>query len=275
MEQQRYRGLIAVVLLLLASFNLASAKTYHRVQKSETFYSISKKYGVSVGKIMSANGVKDPRFLKVGQKLLVPGKSVTPTKAKVTKKTYRALKKKAAPKKSMTVILDPGHGGRDKGAIWGGVRESDLNLRVAYRAMSALKSKGYRVIMTRYSDRYVSLSGRARIANQYKNAIFVSIHFNATRHTYVRGAETFYAGRKGRYLASAIQRNLVRNLSVRNRGVRYKRYAVLRLTHCPAVLVECGFISNAYERARCKTSKYQARAAAAIVRGVERYDRVY
>lgn len=130
-------------------------------------------------------------------------------------------------------------------------------------------------MMSRRSDVYVSLSRRAQIANRYSNAIFVSIHFNASNHTSVRGAETFYVGKRGSYLAKSIQSELVKNCKVRNRGIRNRSYAVLRDTNCPAVLVECGFISNSYERSRCKTSSYQAAAARAIVSGIERYDRVY
>ena len=157
----------------------------------------------------------------------------------------------------------------------GGVRESDLNLRVAFRVESSLKAEGYPVSMTRRSDNFVSLSSRAAIANRYRNAIFVSIHFNATKYTGVRGAETFYVGKRGSYLAKSIQSELVKNLKVRNRGIHYQQYSVLRQTNCPAVLVECGFISNSYERSRCKTSSYQAAAARAIVSGIKRYDRAY
>ena len=212
--------LLARLIAVIFTLGLAAGAT-HRVQKSETFYSISKKYRVSVSSLMSHNGFKDATTLKIGQKLSIPGKSVK-VSAKVSRPVYKA--------KSLRVILDPGHGGRDKGAIWGGVRESDLNLRVAFRVEAELKKKGYPVTMTRRSDRYVSLASRSGIANRYRNAIFVSIHFNATKYTSVRGAETFYVGTRGRYLASKIQSKLVSNLKVRNRGVRYHRYSVLRLS---------------------------------------------
>ena len=130
--------------------------------------------------------------------------------------------------------------------------------------------------MTRRSDIFLSLSKRAQIGNRYRNSIFVSIHFNATRNTRIHGAETFYGGgSKGHYLAKAIQSELVSRLKLKNRGARLGRYTVLQETTCPAVLVECGFISNTYERNRCKTSSYQSSCASAIVAGIERYDRVY
>ncbi len=171
------------------------------------------------------------------------------------------------------VIIDPGHGGRDKGAMWGGVRESSLNMKVSVKLEKILRKRGFATTMTRRSDTFVSLSKRAAIANRYRNAVFVSVHFNACLNTSAKGAETFYAGRKGRVLAGMIQRELVKRCKVRNRGVRKARFAVLMKTNCPAVLVECGFISNPRERMRCSTQWYQSAAAAAIAEGVVRYRR--
>ncbi len=279
-----FRNLILTrFLLLILAFGPAMGVT-HTVQKSETCYSISRKFQVPVSALMAANGIKDPRELKLGQKVKIPSKSsskkTSVKKGKTVKlaaKVSRKVSRKVAPprRKSLRVVIDAGHGGRDRGAVWGGVRESALNLRVAYRVEALLKAKGYAVTMIRRSDRYVSLGHRATIANRYGNSIFVSIHFNATKHTSVRGIETFYVGKRGSYLAKSIQRELVKNLRTRNRGIRYRRFSVLRQTTCPAVLVECGFISNSYERSRCKTTSYQAAAARAIVSGIERYDRAY
>ncbi len=269
-----------VVLLFILSFLVVSSSfgRSHQVKKSETFYSISKKYGVTVKALMKLNGITDPRKLYAGKKLRIPspreiGRAKSP---KVSLKASRpVIPRSSRGKKSLSVIVDAGHGGRDQGAVWAGVREARLNLQVARLVESSLRSRGYRVIMTRRSDRFVSLGRRAQIANRYGNAVFVSIHFNATRNTRVRGAETFYAGRKGRVLASGIQREMTKNLKVRNRGVKYRRFSVLRHTNCPAVLVECGFISNPYERKRCSSRSYQVLSARSIVKGIERYDRIY
>lgn len=270
--------------MAILSIGSSGAKT-HKVQKSETFYAIAARHGVTVSSLMAANGMSDAKRLRVGQNLTIPTKGTKSTKksksspaSKVSLKSTSSISSRtqsARTKRSLRVVIDPGHGGRDRGAVWGGVRESDLNLRVANRVESGLKAKGYSVTMTRRSDTFVSLARRAQISNGYRNAVFVSIHFNATRITGVRGAETFYAGSQGLYLAKSIQRELVGKLKVRNRGVRFRRFTVLRQTSCPAVLVECGFISNPSERARCKTSAYQSLAAKAIVAGIERYDRSY
>lgn len=238
----------------------------HKVKALENLYRISLKYGVTVDRLATYNGIRDKNSLRVGQVLKIPSKNM-----KVASKVSSV---KPSPK-SLRVIIDAGHGGKDHGAVWGGVRESDLNLKVALRAEASLKSKGYPVTMIRRSDVFVDLRRRAQISNKYRSCIFISIHFNATPHTRVRGVETFYVGKRGSYLAKSIQSHMVSNLDARNRGYKFKRFSVLNHTLCPAVLVECGFISNSYERSRCNSSSYQSAAARAIVSGVEHYDKAY
>ncbi len=167
-----------------------------------------------------------------------------------------------------TVIIDPGHGGRDKGAYWGGVRESTLNLKVAQHLDGLLKKRGIRTVMTRRSDVFVSLASRAAVANRYRSAVFVSIHFNASTNRAIKGAETFYWGEQGRVIAGAIQRRLPARLKTVNRGAKRRGFTILVQTRCPAVLVECGFISNTRERGRCATVWYQQTAARAIYDGL-------
>ncbi len=236
----------------------------HKVKKAENLYRIALKYGVSIDRLAAFNGIKDKNSLGVGQVLKIPSGKVASPAAKVRRTP-----------KSLRVIIDAGHGGKDRGAVWGGVRESDLNLKVALRVEASLKSRGYPVTMIRRSDVFVDLRRRSQISNRYRNCIFISIHFNATSHTGVRGVETFYVGKRGRVLAKTIQSHLVNNLKVRDRGYKFKRFSVLNDTLCPAVLVECGFISNSYERSRCNSSSYQAAVARSIVSGVEGYDRAY
>ena len=242
---------------------LATQAATYTVKSGDTLYSIARRNSVSLTKLMSANGIKDPTKLRIGQRLNLSVGSSRSKSSPAPRTTTEGRGKR--------VIIDAGHGGRDKGAIWGGVRESDLNMRTATKLERILKQRGYSVTLTRRSDVFISLSRRAAIANQYRNSIFVSIHYNATRETWVRGAETYYAGSKGRSLASAIQRELVSRLKVRNRGVRLARFTVLMQTKSPAVLVECGFISNSSERRRCATSYYQSTAAEAIAAGIKRY----
>jgi len=162
------------------------------------------------------------------------------------------------------VVIDPGHGGADKGAYWGGVRESTLNLNVSKKLEYYLKKKGISSTLTRRSDVFLSLPRRAAVANRYKGAVLVSVHFNASTRTAAKGVETFYASAEGRKLASQIQRRMVSRLKVTDRGVRLGKFHVLMNSRCPAVLVECGFISNSRERMRSSTQWYQATCASSI-----------
>ena len=167
-----------------------------------------------------------------------------------------------------TVIVDAGHGGKDKGSLWGGVRESNLNLAVAKDLEVLLKKRGIRTVMTRRSDVFISLQRRVDIANAQRNAVVVSIHFNASRATSVRGAETYYWSPAGKVLANAIQRRLAPRLGTRNRGIHRKGYKMILSPRHTAVLVECGFISNPTERRRCSTRSYQQTTAKAICDGL-------
>ena len=102
--------------------------------------------------------------------------------------------RKLVPKKSdrITVVIDPGHGGRDAGAVGNGYREKDINLAVALKVAKILRAKGYRVLLTRKDDRYVSLYARARMANRSGAHLFVSIHCNASRDRKASGMETYF-----------------------------------------------------------------------------------
>ena len=170
------------------------------------------------------------------------------------------------------VIIDAGHGGRDKGAHRGKVYEKNLALSVAKRVERLLKDRGMPVTMTRRSDVYLSLNDRAVIANRYRNAVFVSIHFNAHTSTRYHGVETYYFGEQGKRLAAHIHLRLLSRLKLKNRQTRQRKdLAVLNKTRCPAVLVECGYISNHYERKRCLSASYQDDCARAIVDGIMAY----
>ena len=261
-------GLYGVMMVLVVVTPTLEGATSYKVKKGDTFYSIARAHGTTHSKLMALNGISDPTTLRIGQNLKLSGTGASGKSSSAGSKAAPKVSRAGAGKR---VVIDPGHGGRDKGAIRSGVRESDLNMRVARKLESLLKARGHPTVMTRRSDTFVSLTRRAMIANAYRNAIFVRIHFNATRATWVRGAETYYAGSAGRSLASSIQRQLVSRLNLRNRGVRMARFTVLMQTNCPAVLVECGFISNASERKRCTTSSYQTSAALAIADGIKNY----
>lgn len=260
--------LLRILLLVVAVGPLSAGVTTHKVKSGDTLYGIARTHKTSVSKLQALNGITSVRTLQVGKVLKIPSSATSSKSTSSTTKSKAASSRIGAGKR---VVIDPGHGGRDRGAVWGGIRESTLNMKVAKNLESLLKARGYSTVMTRRSDTFVSLARRASIANGYRKAIFVSIHFNATRETWVRGVETYYAGSAGRTLASSIHRQMVSRLKLRNRGIRLARFTVLMQTKCPAVLVECGYISNSTERGRCATSSFQSTAALAIAEGIKGY----
>ncbi|NWK56321.1 N-acetylmuramoyl-L-alanine amidase [Verrucomicrobiaceae bacterium N1E253] len=170
------------------------------------------------------------------------------------------------------VVIDPGHGGKDKGTHRGSVYEKNLALQVGLKVEALLKAKGMPVTMTRRTDTFLSLEKRAAIANRYKDAVFVSIHFNGHSNYRYHGVETYYYGAQGQKLAAHIHLRLLSRLKIKNRDTRQRKdLAVLRLTRCPAVLVECAYLSNPYERKRAQKGSYQDACAQAIVDGIFAY----
>src|SRR5213592_2588111 len=170
---------------------------------------------------------------------------------------------------NVTVVIDAGHGGHDRGGIPGQrIAEKDMTLDVAQRLKSLLASSGYRVVMTRSSDVFVPLGGRVAIANSYRNAIFVCIHFNATKRAGASGIETYFYSRDSLPLASAVHYYVTGGAPSGNRGVRRRGYYVLRKTSIPAVLVECGFLTNPTEAAYAQSTSYRQKLAEEIAAGV-------
>ncbi len=171
------------------------------------------------------------------------------------------------------VVIDPGHGGHDRGGRTGKVYEKHLALDTALRLENYLVASGYRVTMTRKSDTFISLPRRAALGNRYRDAIFVSLHYNYTWKRSVSGLETFYYSSASRGLAEAIQKAMLRRVRASNRGVKYGRYYVLRASKNPAVLVECGFVSNSRERSEMKKGSYRDAVARGIAEGIAKYRR--
>ena len=167
-----------------------------------------------------------------------------------------------------TVVIDAGHGGRDGGSVWNGLVEKKLCLDVAKRVETALKSKGLKTVMTRRSDTFVELEQRARIANRVPSSVFVSIHFNGSRKTIISGGEVYYRSSHGKWLATAISRSIKSRAAGGTRGIFYAGYKVLRETQMPAVLVECGYLSNKREALRCADPAHRQKLADAIVGGL-------
>lgn len=190
-----------------------------------------------------------------------------------------------------TVIIDPGHGGNDDGARVRGLVEKRLTLDVSLRIEKLLKQYNFPVVLTRRDDSYVGLAQRAAIANKIEHSIFVSIHFNQSFSVQSSGIETFYATEKvapeaewnwmgvfskptppgtdnGENLAGYIQAALILRTDLPNRGIRPRPLHVVRHTRSPAVLVECGFMSNAMEARLMANESYRELLARAVAEGI-------
>ncbi|MEY4484478.1 MAG: hypothetical protein RL693_1930 [Verrucomicrobiota bacterium] len=168
-----------------------------------------------------------------------------------------------------TVVIDPGHGGHDRGAAVGYVFEKHMALDTARRVEQLLRAKGLKVIMTRSSDVFIPLPGRAAVGNRYGNAIFVSIHYNYNRGGSGHGLETYYCHDKSYPLAGYIQAYLIQDTRMQNRGVKHANFHVIKnTTRNPAVLVECGFVSNSGERSAMMGGIYREKIAEGIAKGI-------
>ena len=197
-----------------------------------------------------------------------------------------------------TVVLDAGHGGHDKGQVSRYGAEKDFALDVARKLRTILQAKGLKVIMTREGDYFVPLEVRAKIANSARNSIFVSVHFNATNDDpNATGFEIFSFTPRGApstsdtnvnarsfnmqpgssvdaqsvALSACIYHSLLGHLPEYDRGIKRARFAVLRLTKVPAVLIEGGFLTERGESKLISNKDWRAKLAGAIGIGIENY----
>jgi len=168
-----------------------------------------------------------------------------------------------------TVVIDAGHGGHDRG---GGPRqripEKPYTLDVSQRLQRILSGAGYRTVMTRSGDYFVTLGGRCAIGNR-SGGIFVSVHFNSAPREGANGIETYYYSRKSAGIAAAIHREVVRAAGTEDRRVRRRGFYVIRNTSVPSVLCELGFLTNGSEGKRIAGSAaHRQKLAEAIARGI-------
>ena len=176
-------------------------------------------------------------------------------------------------KGKIVVIIDPGHGGKDSGAIGiGGVLEKDVILPISKRITEVLERNGIQVIMTRDSDYFVTLPGRVTMAERANADVFVSIHANSAgaNRPEVSGLETYHYD-SGLRLAQIVHSKILQSLNVRDRKVRKARFYVLRKTSMPSILVETGFLTGRDDAAKLRTSAYQNQMADAIAQGILQY----
>ena len=192
------------------------------------------------------------------------------------KSEYRYFKLPEVKQNKFLVVIDPGHGGPDPGAIGiGGLRETDVVLEVSKIVKKLLIEKGVKVRLTRKNEFDLDLPPRVSFANNTDADIFVSIHANASRgkRRDINGLETFYyRGWRGRLLAKKIQKQILRvSPGSPDRGVKQGRFYVIKNTRMPAVLVEIGFLTGRLDARRLEKTTHRKRLAYAIAKGILEY----
>ncbi len=171
------------------------------------------------------------------------------------------------------VVIDPGHGGPDPGAVGNGLRETDIVLDVSRQVTAFLQQQGVQVIMTRNREFDLDLQPRVDIAARANATAFVSIHANAISLSRpdVNGVESYYYGGGGKALANQIHQSILQSINIRDRKLRKARFYVLRRTSMPAALIETGFITGAEDHIKLADPAFRTRMARAIARGILRY----
>ena len=192
------------------------------------------------------------------------------------KSNYHYLKLPDVKQNKFSVVIDPGHGGPDPGAIGiGGIKETDVVLEVSKTVKNLLSEKGVKVRLTRKNEVDLDLPPRVSFANNTDADIFVSIHANASRgkRRDINGLETFYyRGWRGRLLAKKIQKQILRvSPGSPDRGVKQGRFYVIKNTRMPAVLVEIGFLTGRLDARRLEKTTHRKRLAYAITKGILEY----
>ncbi len=176
-----------------------------------------------------------------------------------------------------TIVIDPGHGGSDPGAVGRNynLTEKFVNLDTALRLARLLENDGAKVVLTRSTDVFIVLSQRVNIAHANNADIFVSIHANAHNDRSIGGTETYYntsfRSQDSYRLASLLQQEMVRELKLRDIGVKTAGFHVIRNTQVPSALVELAFLSNAREEELLNQASFRQRSAEAVYRGIVRY----
>lgn len=175
------------------------------------------------------------------------------------------------------IVLDPGHGGFDPGAIGvRGLEEKRVNLEMGIQLKRILEEDGYQVLLTRVNDSFISLSERAQLANFREADLFISLHANYNYNSRIEGTATYAhwsASEDNWALAWYVQHEMIKRTALRDNGLKAANFSVLRKTKMPALLVETAFLSNAKEERLLNSVAFQSKVAAGIRAGINKYFR--
>ena len=170
------------------------------------------------------------------------------------------------------VVIDPGHGGYDHGAMYGNHDEKDLTLSIARKIKQYLEDAGISAYMTRTEDRFISLAERVEISNNIDPAVFVSVHANALiTNPSMQGLQTYYYAAPSYNFASTVHKQLLDDVKMPDQRVRKAAFWVCRYTQVPSILLELGFMTNVEERKKLASDNYQTELAKSVSRGIIKY----
>lgn len=165
----------------------------------------------------------------------------------------------------MYIIFDAGHGGKDNGALGVSSKEKDINLQICLKISSILSKKMMPHFLTRIDNSYLTLRYRCTLVNLTSGSLLISVHCNAFKDRNVQGIETYYFSNAGKIFAEKIQTSLIINTKAKNRGIKWRNFYVLRRTKMPAILIECGFITNLEEEKKLCSENYQNKIIKSIL----------
>jgi N-acetylmuramoyl-L-alanine amidase len=175
------------------------------------------------------------------------------------------------------IVIDPGHGGADKGTNIGALYEKDINLKIAFYTRQYLQDKGFNALMTREEDKLIPLKEIGNFVNDIRPNVFVSIHVNSFKESKYKGISTYYYDPNGfqkeerMELAKSIQSENTKDGTWYNRGVLRQNIAVLRYSNFTCALVECGFITNEEDRKKLQDENILKNTGENIAKGIINY----
>ncbi len=209
----------------------------------------------------------------ISQPIPQPGRRSRIPIMNLPRQTPLPIRRSRFPNSRQVVVIDPGHGGKDPGAIGiGGLKEKDVILPISIRVGQILQQNGVQAVLSRNSDYFVSLKGRVDMAERGNANLFVSIHANSVGMSRpdVSGLEVYYYS-SGYNLAQSVRSGILNSVSVRDRGVRKARFFVLRKTSMPAILVETGYVTGREDAAKLSSPQYREQMAQGIANGILSY----
>ena len=174
--------------------------------------------------------------------------------------------------KGKTIVIDPGHGGKDSGTVGViGTFEKDLNLRTALLLANKLETAGAKVILTRKNDSFIPLQNRVDISHLYFADAFISLHYDSINDSSVNGVTSYYYTSNQKKLATSLHKSIIEATDRKDRGVRKSEYFVIKQNRQAASLLELGYLSNPAEEQILLSNKYQETISTAIYHGLENY----